>query len=92
MVQLVVTFFDNLIAVDPHIAIPGQHVHMCLRFPVCVRLASVWIAERDVYAGEFFVLQKNSNHLRQPKVCSERQLTDAVAVLIRLAIVPKFLF
>ncbi len=54
-----------------------------------MRLAAVWIAERDVYAGEFFVLQQNSDHFGQAEVRSKCQFAHAIAVLVRVAILPE---
>ncbi len=62
MVHLVVTFGNNLIAVNPYVAIACQHVHVRFRFPVGVGLASVGIAKCDVYSREFFILQQNPDH------------------------------
>src|ERR1700745_923865 len=92
MVHLVMTLGYNLILVNPYVAITGQNVDVRFRFPVGMGLASVRIAKGDVYSGKFFILQQNSDHFRQAKVCSERQLAYAVAVLVGMAILPKFLF
>src|SRR5260370_26326491 len=37
-VELVAPFFDDLVAIDPHVAIARQHVNMSLGFPVAVGL------------------------------------------------------
>src|ERR1700688_4150725 len=42
-------------------------------------------------AWKFFVLQKHANHARQSEICAKGQLTDAVAVLIGVAIFPELL-
>src|ERR1700676_1445798 len=54
-------------------------------------LVAVGIAEGDVHAGKFFVLQKVADHLREPEVGAESQLADAVAIFVGMAIVPEFL-
>src|SRR4029077_8075786 len=77
VVHLVLTFGNNLIAVNPYVAIPRQYVYMCSRFPVRVCLASVRIAKRDVHSRKFFILQQNPDHLGQSKIRPERQLADA---------------
>ena len=64
MVQLVFAFGNNLVGVDPHVAIAGQHIHVRLGLPVRMGLAAVRIAERNVYAGKFLVLEQNANHFR----------------------------
>ena len=62
MVQLVVAFGDDLILVDPDIAIAGKDIHVRFGFPVGMSLAAIGIAEGDVYAGKFFILKKNADH------------------------------
>ena len=64
VVQLVVAFGDDLIVVDPDVAVAGEDIDVGSGFPVGVGLAAVGIAEGNVDAGEFFVLQQNSNHRR----------------------------
>ena len=59
------------------------------RLPVGVRLAAVGIAEREVHAGHLLVLQQDADHLAQAEVGAERQLADAVAVLVGVAVVPE---
>src|SRR5579859_3518776 len=54
-------------------------------------LVAVGIAEGDVYAGKFFVLQKIADHLRKPEVGAEGEFADAVAVFVGVAIIPEFL-
>src|SRR5215468_10976614 len=84
--------FDHLVFINPHIAVSRQHVDVRPRFPVCVRLASIGIAERNMHAGKFFILQQNSDHPREPEICSKRQFAHAVAILVRVAILPEFFF
>lgn len=62
MRELIVTFREDLIVVDPHVAISGQNIDMRFRFPVGVSLAAVRVAEGDVHARKFLVLQKNADH------------------------------
>ena len=55
--------------------------------------AFVWlpygIAEREVDAGDFLVLQQDADHLAEPEVGAERELADAVAVLVGVAVAPE---
>ena len=57
VIQLVVAFGDDLIIVDPDVAVAREDVDMCFGFPVGVGLAAVRVAESDVDAREFFVLK-----------------------------------
>ena len=56
MVELVFAFGDDLIGVDPDVAVAGEDIDVGFGFPVGVSLAAVGVAEGDVDAGEFFVL------------------------------------
>src|SRR2546430_3105837 len=64
MLELVVALFDDLVVVDPYVAVASKHVNVRLGFPVRVRLAAVGIAEGDMNAREFFILKQNTDHLR----------------------------
>src|SRR6266849_636619 len=61
--ELVVAFFDHLVIVNPHIALASKHIDVRLGFPVSVGLAAVRISERNMNAGEFFILKQNADHL-----------------------------
>lgn len=53
------------------------------------RLAGVFairVAEGDVDAGEFFVLQNMADNVRAGEVRADRKFADAVRVLVRVAI------
>ena len=63
MLHQVAALGYHLIVVDPHVAVAGEHVHVRFGFPVGVCLAAVGIAESDVHAGKFFVLQQHADHL-----------------------------
>src|ERR1700686_4991025 len=91
MVELVTAAIDHLVFVNPNIALSSEHIDVRLGGPVGVGLAAIRIAEGQMHAGKFFVLQKHADHARQSQICSEGQLPDAVAVLIGVAIFPKLL-
>jgi hypothetical protein len=55
--ELVVALFDDLVFIDPDVAIARQHIHVRLGFPVRVGLAAVGIPESDMHARKFFVLK-----------------------------------
>ena len=54
-----------------------------------MRLAAVGIAEREMDARHLLVLQQNPDHFTQAEVRSERQLADAVAVRVGVAVGPE---
>src|SRR5437899_2979056 len=61
--KLVAAFFDDLVVVDPHVALAGEYVDVRLRFPVGVGLTAVGISERYMHARKFFILKQNADHL-----------------------------
>src|SRR4030088_1455468 len=91
VVESIATLIDHLVFINPNIALASQDIDMRLGHPVRVRLTAIGIAEGQMYAGKFFVLQQHANHARQSQICAEGQFTDAVAVLIGVAIFPEFL-
>ena len=92
MVELVFAFGDDLVGVDPDVALAGQDIDVGFRFPVGVGLAAVGIAEGNMHAGKFFVLEQDADHFGEAEVGAEGQLADAVAVFVGVAILPEFLF
>jgi hypothetical protein len=56
VIELVVAFFDDLVVVDPNIAISRKNVDVGAGFPVRVRLTAVRVAKRDVHARKFLIL------------------------------------
>ena len=56
VVELVLPLGDDLVGVDPDIAIAGEDVDVGFGFPVGVSLTAVWVAESNVHAREFLVL------------------------------------
>src|SRR5713226_1939791 len=91
VVELVAAFGDDLVLVDPDVAVAGEDVDVGAGFPVGVGLAAVGVAEGDVHAGKLFVLKKNADHFGEAEVGPESELADAVAVLIGVAVIPEFL-
>ena len=88
---MVFAFGDDLVGVDPDVAVAGEDVDVGLGFPVGVGLAAVGIAEGDVNAGKFFVLEKDADHFGEAEVGAEGEFADAVAVFVGVAVVPEFL-
>src|SRR5271154_3988151 len=62
VVELVAAFFDDLVVVDPDVALAGEDIDVGSGFPVGVGLAAVGIAEGEGHAGEFFVFLEKKNH------------------------------
>src|SRR5882724_7370444 len=91
MFELVLAFFNDLVIIDPDVALARQHVNVRFGFPVGMGLGSVGVSKRDVHAGKFFILQKNADHLGKSKIGAESELADTVAVFVGVAILPEFL-
>ena len=58
-------------------------------FPVGVRLGSVGIAEREVYARHLLVLKQNADHVAETEVRAKRELAHPIAVGVGMAVVPE---
>ena len=63
MIELVVAFFDDLVVVDPNVALAGEDVNVRFGSPIGVGLAAVGISECEVHAGKFIILEQNADHL-----------------------------
>src|SRR5947209_2104066 len=61
----------HLLVVDPHVARTREDVDMRARFPRRAGLAAVRIAECEVDAGNFFVLQQHADHVLERDVGAE---------------------
>ena len=59
------------------------------RIPVRAGVRAVGIAERDVDAGDLFVLQNVADHVVHGDVGADGELAHAVAVLIGMAVAPE---
>src|SRR5258708_29693977 len=92
VVELVAAFGDDLVGVDPDVAVAGEDVDVGAGFPVGVGLAAVGVAEGDVHAGEFFVLKEDADHFGEAEVGAESELAYAITVFVGVAVVPEFLF
>ena len=57
VVELIATLIDHLVLIDPNIAFASEHIDVGLGGPVRVGLTAVRIAEGQMHAGEFFVLE-----------------------------------
>ena len=71
VVELVAAFGDDLVLVDPDVTVAGKDIDMRAGFPVGMGLAAVGVAEGDVHAGKFFVLEEDADHFRKSEVGAE---------------------
>src|SRR5258708_37887787 len=92
VVEVVAAFGDDLVGVDPDVAVAGEDVDVGAGFPVGVGLAAVGVAEGDVHAGEFFVLKEDADHFGEAEVGAESELAYAITVFVGVAVVPELLF
>ena len=80
---------DDLLIVDPHIAVASEHINVRARLPVGVCLAAIGIAKREVDARHLLVLQQDADHLAQAEIGAESELADAVAVFVGVTVIPE---
>src|ERR1700678_3567130 len=64
---------------------------MCSGAPCGVSLTAVRVTKGQMNAGKFFILQQNADHVRRAKIGDQGQLANAIAVFLRMAIIPEFL-
>src|ERR1017187_7443516 len=79
----------DLAAVDPDVELASHDVDMGARVPIGARVRAVRIAESDVNAGNFFVLQDVADDIVHTNVGADGELTDAVAELVGVTVVPE---
>src|SRR5436190_19652210 len=84
------SFSHYLLAVEPDVEIAADAVDMRFGSPVCASMLGVWMTERDMDAGNFFVLQNVSDDMRAGDVGADGKFADAVAVFVRVRVGPKF--
>src|SRR5690242_2281071 len=90
MFEAVAALLDDLVVVDPDVAIAGEYVDVRARLPIGVCLAAVRIAKSEMYAGEFLILEQDADHLRQAQIGAKSEFADPVTVFVGVAIVPEF--
>src|SRR5262249_13835586 len=79
-------------AIDPDIEIAPHDVDVGRRIPVRTRVRAVRIAERDVYAGNLFVLENIADHVVNRDVGADGEFAYAVAVVVGVAVAPELGF
>ena len=79
----------DLAVVDPDVEARADDVDVRRRVPVGAGVRAVGIAERDVDAGELLVLQDVADDLRQLDVGADRELADAIGVLVGVRVLPE---
>src|SRR5580700_11287880 len=82
----------DLAVVGPDIEFATNHVDMRGTPPGGARVRAIGVAERDVYARDFFVLQNIADHVAHSDVRANGEFADAVAVLVGMGIAPEFVF
>jgi len=84
------SFPHYLLPVEPDVEIAADAVDMRFGSPVCAGMFGVGMTERDMDAGNFFVLQDVSDDMRAGGVCTNRKFADPVAVFVSACVSPKF--
>src|ERR1035438_5897607 len=82
----------DLAAVDPDVEIAAHDVDVGRRVPVRAGVRAVRIAERDVNAGDFLVLENVADDVMDGDVGADGEFAHAVAVLVGVAVAPELGF
>src|SRR5579863_1244510 len=81
-----------LVRLDPDIEFQPHYIDMRAAAPRRAGVLAIRVPERDVDAGELFVLQNISDHALHAEVCPDGKLAYAIRVLIRMGVRPKVRF
>ena len=79
----------DLTIVSPDVEFRPDHIDVRRRIPLRAGMRAVGIAERDVNAGKFFVLQNVADHAVQSDVGADGELAHAIAVFIGVRVLPE---
>ena len=82
--------FHDLLAVEPDVEIAADAVDVRLGEPRLAGVLGVGMAEGDVDAGNFFVLQDVPDDVRAGRVRADGELAHAVAVFVRARVGAEF--
>src|SRR5438270_4673042 len=80
---------NDLLVVDPHVAAAREDVDVGARFPGRAGLAAEGSAKGEMDAGDLLVLQQHADRVLERDVGADRELADAVAVLVGVAVLPE---
>ena len=81
----------DLPPVYPDIELAANHVDVRAGVPLRSRVLSIRIAEGDVDAGEFLVLQDLADYVGQFNIGADGELAYAVAVFVGVGVRPEIL-
>ncbi len=86
------SLFHDLLVVNPDIELGTDDVYVCGGSPVGAGVFGVRVAERDMHARYFLVLEDMADDMFELDIGTDGKLTDTFAVFIGMAIGPEFLF
>src|SRR5271170_7750399 len=86
------TLLHDLPLVDPDIEVAANHVDVRAGVPPGSSVFPIRIAEGDVNAGKFLVLQDLADNVGQLNICADGKLAYPVAVLVGVGVGPEILF
>src|ERR1700729_1266234 len=76
-------------AFEPDVEIETDYIDVGGRTPLGAGVLAIWIAEGDVDAGEFFILQDVADHVRDADVGADRELAYTIGVFVAMGILPE---
>ena len=82
----------DLPVVRPDVEFRADHVDVRGAIPLRAGVRAVGIAEGDVDAGDFFILQDIADHAVQADVGADGEFAHAVAVFVGVGVVPELVF
>src|SRR5450631_4021646 len=84
--------FRSRFGFQPDVKTQSNDINVCSRTPRCAGVFAIGIAEGDMDAWKFFVLQDIAYHSFHAEIGADRELSDAIRVFICVGIIPKIFF
>src|SRR5262252_8252792 len=82
----------DLLLVDPDVELAADYVDMGGGIPVSAGVGAIGIAERNVHAGILLILKDLTDHILQIDVGSDGKFSDAIAIDVRMCVLPEVIF
>src|ERR1700730_16109310 len=90
--QQELSVLHDLRLVYPDVEISTHHIDMRGRVPLRSGVCAIGIAEGDMYAGIFLILQDLADYVFEFNVRADGKLAHTIAVVVGMGIAPEVLF
>jgi hypothetical protein len=80
------------VRLEPDVESKSDDIDVRARAPRCPRVFTVRIAESNMNAWKFLVLENVSDHALYAEICANRKLAHTIRVLVRVRVCPEIRF